>query len=221
MRILIVDDDPQLGLGLQDGLRRDGCSADWVKDADAAKQALRIDHFDVLVLDLALPERDDLSLLRELRQEGLTIPVLLLTSREFVSNRISGLDAGADDCLNKPFSLDELSARIRALARRSSVQTALLLRAGDLELDTVRHRVTVKHEEVDLSPKEYALLEALIGSPDQAVPRDRLQATAYDLPQEVESNAMEVHIHNLRRKIGKERILTVRGVGYQMVSKWL
>ena len=219
MRILIVGDDPQLGLGLQAGLRREGLAADWVKDGDAAEHALRMDRFDLLVLDPGLPDRDGLALLRKLRDEGVSIPVLILTAREAVSDLVAGPDAGADDYLAKPFNLDEVSGRIRALARKSRTQPAPLLRAGDLKLDRIRRRVTIKNRQVSLSRKEYALLEALIDSPDQAVSRARLQASAYDWKAEIESNAIEVHIHNLRRKIGRDRILTVRGIGYQVVSK--
>lgn len=219
MRILIVGDDPQLGLGLQTGLRREGLAADWVKDGDAAEHALRMDRFDLLVLDPGLPDRDGLALLRKLRDEGVGIPVLILTAREAVSDLMAGPDTGADDYLAKPFNLDEVSGRIRALARKSRTQPAPLLRAGDLKLDRIRRRVTIKNRQVSLSRKEYALLEALIDSPDQAVSRARLQANAYDWKAEIESNAIEVHIHNLRRKIGRDRILTVRGIGYQVVSK--
>lgn len=218
MRILIVEDDLLLGPGLQTGLGQDGYAADWVQTADAAEHALRIEHFDLMVLDLGLPRRDGLALLRDLRRDSICIPVLILTARDAVTDRVAGLDAGADDYLVKPFDLDELSARIRALTRRSRGQPAPLLQAGDLVLDTTLRQVTLKHRSLCLSPKEYALLEALMGSADRVVPRTRLEATAYGWEDDVESNAMEVHIHNLRRKLGKDRILTVRGVGYQLVS---
>ena len=218
MRILLVEDDPLLGPGLQTGLGQDGYAADWVQDADAAEHALRIEHFDLMVLDLGLPGRDGLALLRDLRRDSICIPVLILTARDAVTDRVAGLDAGADDYLVKPFDLDELSARIRALTRRSRGQPAPRLQAGDLVLDTTLRQVTLKRRLLCLSPKEYVLLEALMGSADRVVPRTRLQGTAYGWEEEVESNAMEVHIHNLRRKLGKDRILTVRGVGYQLVS---
>jgi DNA-binding response OmpR family regulator len=218
MRVLIVEDDPLLGPGLQTGLGQDGYAADWVQDADAAEHALRVEHFDLMVLDLGLPGRDGLSLLRDLRREGSGLPVLVLTARDAIPDRVSGLDAGADDYLVKPFDLDELSARVRALVRRSRGQSAPLLRAGDLTLDAKRRQVELKGRALSLSPKEYALIEALIGNADMVVPRARLQATAYGWQEDVESNALEVHIHNLRRKLGRERILTVRGVGYRLVS---
>jgi two-component system response regulator QseB len=218
MRILIVEDDLLLGPGLQAGLGQDGYAADWVQTADAAEHALRIEHFDLMVLDLGLPRRDGLALLRDLRRDSICIPVLILTARDAVTDRVAGLDAGADDYLVKPFDLDELNARIRALTRRSRGQPAPRLQAGDLVLDTTLRQVMLKNRPLCLSPKEYALLEALMGSADRVVPRTRLEATAYGWQDDVESNAMEVHIHNLRRKLGKDRILTVRGVGYQLVS---
>jgi DNA-binding response OmpR family regulator len=218
MRILIVEDDALLGSGLKTGLGQDGYAADWVHDADAAEHALRVEYFDLVVLDLGLPGRDGLALLRDLRRKGVDLPVLILTARDAVADRVAGLDAGGDDFLGKPFDLDELSARIRALTRRCCGQSASLMRAGDLALDTAGRQVTLGHRSLCLSPKEYSLLEALISNADQVVPRSRLQATAYGWQDDVESNALDVHIHNLRRKLGRQRILTVRGVGYQLVS---
>ncbi len=217
MRVLIVEDDPLLGPGLQTGLCQDGYAADWVRDADAAEHALRVEHFDLMVLDLGLPGRDGLALLSDLRSNGVCIPVLILTARDAIADRVAGLDFGADDYLVKPFDLDELGARIRALTRRTSGQPSPLLQAGDLVMDTIRRQVTLKGRPVCLSPKEYVLLEALLGNADHVVPRARLQATAYSWKEDVESNALEVHIHNLRRKLGKRRIFTVRGIGYRLV----
>jgi two-component system response regulator QseB len=218
MRILIVEDDASLGAGLKTGLGQDGYAADWVRDAAAAEHALRLEHFDLMVLDLGLPGRDGLALLRDLRRDGFCLPVLILTARDAVADRVEGLDAGADDYLVKPCDLDELNARIRALRRRSQGHAESVLRVGDLALDPAGRQVTLGDQLLCLSPREYALLEALLGTPDQAVPRARLQAAAYGWGDEVESNALEVHIHNLRRKLGKDRIQTVRGVGYQLVS---
>jgi DNA-binding response OmpR family regulator len=218
MRILIVEDDPLLGPGLQTGLGQDGYAADLVRDAGSAEHALRLEHFDLMVLDLGLPGRDGLSLLRDLRAEGMCLPVLILTARDALRDRVAGLDAGADDYLVKPFDLDELSARIRALMRRSRGQTAPLLQVGDLSLDSARRQAALKERTLCLSPREYALLEALMSDADRVVPRPRLQATIYGWHEDLESNALEVHIHNLRRKLGKERIVTVRGVGYRLVS---
>ncbi len=218
MRILIVEDDTLLGPGLKTGLGQDGYAADWVQDAEAAEHALRIEHFDLLVLDLGLPGRDGLSLLRDLRRDGFCLPVLILTARDAVADRVAGLDAGGDDFLIKPFDLDELSARIRALTRRSQGQPGPLTRFGDLALDTTRRQASLGHRTLCLSPKEYILLEALIRSADQVVSRAQLQSSAYGWQDDVESNTLDVHIHNLRRKLGKDRIVTVRGVGYRLIA---
>ena len=218
MRILIVEDDVLLGAGLKTGLGQDGYAADLVRDAAAAEHALALDHFDLVVLDLGLPGRDGLTLLRDLRHKGFCLPVLILTARDAVADRVEGLDAGADDYLLKPCDLDELSARIRALRRRSQGHAESTLKVGDLSLDPASRRVTRGGQSLCLSPREYALLETLLGSPDQPVPRARLQSAAYGWEDDVESNALEVHIHNLRRKLGKDRIQTVRGVGYRLVS---
>jgi two-component system response regulator QseB len=218
MRILIVEDDRQLGKGLKTGLGQDGYAVDWVQDADAAEHAIRMEHFDLVVLDLGLPGRDGLALLKDLRQEGFCIPVLILTARDAVADRVAGLDAGGDDFLVKPFDLDELNARIRALTRRSRGQPAPLIRIADLTIDTGSRQVTLERRPLCLSPKEFAVLEALASNLDQVVPRARLQETVYSWGDEVASNALEVHVHNLRRKLGKHRILTVRGVGYRLVS---
>ncbi|NEX21642.1 response regulator [Thiorhodococcus mannitoliphagus] len=219
MRILIIEDDPLLGPALKTGLAQDGYAADWVGTAALAEHALRVEHFDVAILDLGLPGRDGLSLLRDLRAQYVELPVLILTARDTVADKVAGLDAGADDYLVKPFDLDELTARIRALSRRSSGHAAALLHAGTLALDTRDHRATLAGSVLELSPKEYGLLETLIAHADHVVPRARLMAASYGWEDGLESNALEVHIHNLRNKLGKTRILTVRGVGYKLISE--
>ncbi|MGE5154574.1 MAG: response regulator [Bdellovibrio bacteriovorus] len=218
MRILIVEDDLDLGKGLKAGLGQDGYAADWVRDAEAADHAMRMEHFDLVVLDLGLPGRDGLDFLKDLRSQGICTPVLILTARDAVPDRVAGLDAGGDDFLIKPFDLDELSARIRALTRRSRGQPSTVLRIGDLSIDTASRQVTLKRRPLCLSPKEFAVLEALASQVDQVVPRARLQEMVYAWGDEVASNALEVHIHNLRRKLGQRRILTERGVGYRLVA---
>lgn len=218
MRILIVEDDQQLGKGLKAGLAQDGYAVDWVQDGVAAEHALRIEHFDLVVLDLGLPGRDGLTLLKLLRQEGFCVPVLILTARDTVADRVAGLDAGGDDFLIKPFDLDELNARIRALTRRSRGQPAPLLRIGDLQIDTGSRQVTLKRRPICLSPREFSILEALARDVNQVIPRARLQETVYSWGDDVASNTLEVHVHNLRRKLGRHRILTVRGVGYRLVA---
>jgi two-component system response regulator QseB len=218
MRILIVEDDPLLGPGLKTGLAQDGYAADWVQNAALAEHALRVEHFDVAVLDLGLPGRDGLTLLRDLRASGLTLPVLILTARDTVADKVAGLDAGADDYLANPFDLEELTARIRALTRRGSGHATPILRAGTLALDTQNRCLSLDGEALQLSPKEYALVETLIAHADHVVPRARLLAAGYSWEDQLESNALEVHIHHLRAKLGKQRVLTVRGVGYILVS---
>jgi two-component system response regulator QseB len=219
VRVLIVEDDALLGAGVQVGLRQESWTADWVRDADSAAHALRTEHFDALVLDIGLSGRDGLSLLRELRRQECPIPVLLLTARDGLEDRVAGLDAGADDYLVKPFDLPELAARLRALVRRSRGQSGAVQRAGELTLDVSRREVALDGHPLALSPKEFALLEILVGHADRPVPREQLHGTAYGWLGDIESNALEVHIHNLRRKLGKDRIQTVRGVGYRLVSQ--
>lgn len=218
MRILIVEDDLDLGKGLQQGLGQDGYAADWVQNAEAAEHAIRMEHFDLVVLDLGLPGRDGIDFLKDLRRQGSCVPVLILTARDTLPDRVSGLDSGGDDFLTKPFDLEELNARIRALARRSNGQASALVKIGDLGIDTARRQVTVKRRPVCLGAKEFAVLEALASHVDEVVPRARLEETVYSWGDEVASNALEVHVHNLRRKLGKQRIVTVRGVGYRLVS---
>lgn len=205
-------------MGLKVGLGQDGYAADWVQDAEAAEHAIRLEHFDLMVLDLGLPGRDGLALLRDLRGDGFCLPVLILTARDSVADRVTGLDAGGDDFLVKPFDLDELNARIRALTRRIRGQSGPLLQVGNLTLDAAKREVFLEGHPLGLPPKEYALLEALINRADQVVRRAQLQAAAYGWQDDVESNTLDVHIYNLRRKLGKERILTVRGVGYRLVT---
>jgi two-component system response regulator QseB len=218
LRVLIVEDDLLLGAGLQVGLRQDGHAADWAQDAASAAHALQLEHFDLVVLDLGLPDRDGLSLLRDLRRDGIELPVLILTARDSLEDRVTGLDAGADDYLIKPFDLDELNARVRALIRRGQGRRTTVLEAGALALDTVRRQVTLAGRPLCLPPKEYALCEALIVEQGKVVSRERLLAALYGWQQGPDGNPLDVHIHHLRRKLGKRRILTVRGVGYRLVS---
>ncbi len=218
MHILIVEDDPLLGPGLKMGLTQAGYAADWVGDAASAERMLHQETYDLILLDLGLPGRDGLAFLRDLRRAERRLPVLILTARDSIANRVEGLDAGADDYLVKPFDLDELGARVRALARRSHTPPARVLHLADLVLDTASRQAALGDRPLPLSPKEYALLEALACQADQIVPRTRLQSTLYGWGDDVDSNALEVHIHNLRRKLGKHRILTARGVGYRLVS---
>lgn len=216
MRLLIVEDDPLLGDGIQAGLKQAGYSADWVRDGVAAEQALANEAFDAVVLDLGLPRLSGLDLLRRLRAAGNTVPVLILTARDRVEDRVAGLDSGGDDYLVKPFDLHELAARLRALVRRSHGQAQPVLRIGALELDPAAHAVRFEGAPVDLSGREFSVLHALALNAGRVLSRDRLEQTLYGWGEEVESNAIEVHIHHLRRKLRADLIRTVRGVGYTM-----
>jgi two-component system response regulator QseB len=218
VRILLVEDDTLLGEGIRVGLRQDGYAVDWVTRGEAAEQALATDAFDLVVLDLGLPGRDGLSVLQHLRQAGDDTPVIILTARDTVADRIQGLDGGADDYLIKPFDLDELAARARALIRRSKGRTTPLLEFGRLTLDPASHQVIYKDQSVEMSPREFALLRILMENADRLVSKTRLQETLYGWDQDVESNAVEVHIHHLRKKLDAELIETVRGVGYRLAK---
>ena len=218
MRILLVEDDTLLGEGIRVGLRQDGYAVDWVTRGEAAEQALATDAFDLVVLDIGLPGQDGLSVLQQLRQGGNDTPVIILTARDTVADRIQGLDGGADDYLIKPFDLDELAARARALIRRSKGRTTPLLEFGRLTLDPASHQVIYKDQSVEMSPREFALLRILMENADRLVSKTRLQETLYGWDQDVESNAVEVHIHHLRKKLDAELIETVRGVGYRLAK---
>ena len=214
MRILLAEDDPLLGDGIRAGLGLEGDTVDWVTDGVAADQALATDEFDLLVLDLGLPRRDGMEVLRGLRKRGDVTPVLILTARDKVADRVAGLDAGADDYLSKPFDLDELLARVRALTRRHTGRAQPLLEHGQLRLDPATHQVSLGGEPVELAPREYALLRLLLEQRGKVLSRTRLVEALYGWDGELESNAIEVHVHHLRRKLGNELIRTVRGIGY-------
>ena len=216
MRILIVEDDATLGDGLLEGLRQAGFAADWVRDGAAADRALAGESFAAVVLDLSLPRVDGRELLRRLRARGDRTPVLVLTSRDGVGDRIAGLDAGADDYVIKPVALGELAARLRALLRRGAGEAAPVLRVGELAIDPSAHRVSWRGEDVELGPREYAVLEALARAAGQVLSREQLEERLYEWDRALASNAIEVHVHHLRRKLAPELIRTVRGVGYLM-----
>jgi two-component system, OmpR family, response regulator QseB len=216
LRILLVEDDDMLGDAVREGLHQEGYVVDWVHDEGAALAALSTSSFSALVLDLGLPDGDGLSVLRWLRQNGRATPVVIVTARDRVSDRIGGLDAGADDYLIKPFDLDELAARIRALLRRKSGRSEPVIEYQGVVLDPATHRVTRDGAEVALSPREFALLQLLLERPGVILSRAQIEERLYGWGEEVESNAVEVHIHGLRRKLGAQFILTVRGVGYRL-----
>ena len=219
MRLLLVEDDSMIGAAAQQGLRQEGHTVDWVRDGREAELAVSGKVHDVVLLDLGLPRRDGLSLLREWRAKGIDIAVVIITARDAVTDRIAGLDAGADDYLVKPFDLDELAARVRAVARRRAGRSESMLRIGDLEIDTATKRVKWKGGEVAVSAREYALLEALADRPGAYLTRAQLEERLYGWDEEIASNAVEVHIHALRRKLDSTSIRNVRGLGYTLAKE--
>lgn len=216
MRVLLVEDDELLGSAVQAGLEQSGFTVDWLRDGRQASLALQSDEPDLLVLDLGLPGKDGLTVLNELRARKSSLPVLILTARDTVEERITGLDTGADDYLVKPFDLGELIARLRAISRRRNGRGTSLIYCGDLVFDPVAHCISIDGREIQLHAKENAILEALLQRPGLPLSRERLEQILYGWGEGVESNAVEVHIHHLRRKLGKARILTIRGVGYMI-----
>jgi two-component system response regulator QseB len=218
MRILLAEDDAMIGESLCRGLRQDGFTVDWVRDGRAAELALAERVHDLLLLDLGLPRKQGLDVLGGMRRRGDSRPVLIITARDAVADRVAGLDSGADDYLVKPFELDELSARIRALLRRGAGRASAVVRYGGIELEPATHAVRVDGEAVSLSAREFALIEALLARPGATMSRAQLEEKLYGWNEPVESNAVEVHIHSLRKKLGAERIRNVRGVGWRVAQ---
>mgnify|MGYP001826418601 FL=1 len=216
MRVLLVEDDELLGSAVQEGLEQSGYMVDWLRDGGQAASALQDEEPDILVLDLGLPGKEGLTVLKELRARDSSLPVLILTARDTVEDRIAGLDFGADDYLVKPFDLGELSARLRAISRRRGGRASPLIQYGDMVFDPAARTVSVDGAEVNLSAKAMAILEALLERPGMPLSRERLEQIVYGWGEGVESNAVEVHIHQLRKKLGKDRIRTIRGLGYMM-----
>ncbi|MDD5035787.1 MAG: response regulator [Methylococcaceae bacterium] len=214
MRILLVEDDPMIGKSVQIALKREGHAVDWVRDGLAAELSLANGVYELLLLDLGLPRKSGLEILQGLRGKKNAMPVLILTARDAVSDRVKGLDAGADDYLIKPFDLDELSARIRALLRRQGGRAEPLIEHGPLRVNPVSHEVELNGTPIVLSAREFALLSALLERPGIPLSRSQLEERIYGWGEEVESNTVEVYIHSLRRKLGQGWIVNVRGVGY-------
>lgn len=216
MRVLLAEDDALLGDGLRTGLRQQGFQVDWVRDGDAADHELRSGVYAAAVLDLGLPRRDGLAVLAAARAANVATPVLVLTARDALPDRIRGLDGGADDYVVKPVDLGELAARLRALVRRAAGQPRERLQHGDLALDPAARRVSRAGFDVDLSTREFDLLLALMLAAGRVLTRDTLEQQLYGWGREVDSNSIEVHVHHLRRKLGAGVVDTVRGVGYRL-----
>jgi len=214
MRVLVVEDDRMIAKGLHTALKQDGYAVDGVSDGASAAAALRSSRFDLVLLDLGLPERDGLDVLRELRSRGDATPVIIVTARDDVQNRIQGLDAGADDYIIKPFDLDEVAARMRSVLRRAAGRGDPSIRHRGITLDPVAHTVERGGEPVVLSAHEFSVLEALMQRPGAVLSRAQLEDRLYGWSEGIESNAIEVYVHGLRRKLGNDAIRTLRGVGY-------
>ena len=219
MRVLLVEDDPMIGESIRKGLRQDGYVVDWVLDGRAAEVAVDSEPYAIVLLDLGLPRKDGLAVLEGLRKRNNRVPVLILTARDAVADRVRGLDRGADDYLVKPFDLDELAARIRAVLRRQAGRAEPVVTFGMLTLNPATRKVSHRGRDVPVSTREFALLQALLERPGATLSRSQLEERLYGWGEEVASNSVEVHIHNLRRKLGEGTIRTVRGAGYSIATE--
>lgn len=216
MRILLVEDDKMIGESLHKALRQSGYSVNWAQDGDAGDAALRGEKYDLAILDLGLPEKSGLEILAGLRKRQNAMPVLILTARDTVSERVKGLDLGADDYMLKPFALEELEARIRSLLRRQAGQAGEWLEYHDVRLNPKTHEAQYRGEKVSLSGREFALMFALIKNPEAVLSKSQLEESLYGWNEEVASNAIEVHIHQIRKKLDSHIIRTIRNIGYTL-----
>ncbi|MEZ5707362.1 MAG: response regulator transcription factor [Burkholderiaceae bacterium] len=218
MKLLLAEDDAMLGTSMEKGLSRAGFTVDWVRSGSHAQGALQTHEYDAVLLDLGLPGITGLDLLKNWRQQSNHTPVLVVSARDAVSDRVTGLNLGADDYLPKPFDLDELIARIHALVRRHARRSQSVLQLGRLCLDPLLHRATLGERDLALSPREFKLLHALLEKPGHVLSVEQLEDRLYGWDDEVASNAIEVHLHNLRRKLAEPWVRNVRGVGYKVVE---
>ncbi len=216
MRILLIEDDPLIGDGIKAGLNRHGVVTDWVEDGRAGREALSLSEYDAVVLDLSLPGLDGLDILRQWRASGRTEPVLVLTARGAIDQRVEGLNLGADDYLGKPFALEELLARLRSLVRRSRGAPTAMLGHGAVVFNPESRTTTLEGKEISLSPKETALLELFLLNRRTVLSKSFIEEKLYPWGEEVSSNAVEVHVHHIRRKLGNAFIRTAHGMGYAL-----
>jgi len=219
MRLLLVEDDAMIGESIEEELREQGYAVDWVHDGAAAELALQTQDYDLMLLDLGLPRKQGLEVLTDYRGRGGETPVLIITAQDAIDDRVRGLDAGSDDYLVKPFDLEELNARIRALLRRSSGRASPEIHYHELVLNPATHEVDFRGQTLNLSAREFAVLHALMDPPGEVVPRKRLEEKLYSWGEEVESNTLDVFIHHLRKKLDADLIRTVRGVGFKLANK--
>jgi two-component system response regulator QseB len=215
VRLLLVEDDEQLGAGIRKALMRDGDHVDWLTDGEQALSAIRSEDFELIILDLQLPGKDGISVLQSMRREGIDTPVLIMTARDTVDERVLGLDSGADDYVVKPVELKELRSRVRALSRRSHGIAAPEVQFGELRINNATQQVWFRGAEVDLNRREFVVLSEFVNKPGQVLARGQLEEALYGWDEGVESNALEVHIHHLRRKLDGKLIKTIRGIGYR------
>jgi two-component system response regulator QseB len=214
MRVLLIEDDQLLGDAIKQGLIQDGHTVDWIPDGINGEAAIYAEHFDICILDLGLPRRSGLEILKNTRNKGIDIKIIILTALDRPEDKVAGLDAGADDYLTKPFNLTELTARLRALQRRATGRTSNEIVHNNIILDPISFNVKVDNKSIVIPPKEFALLQKLLENTGKVITKDALEQALYSWDNEVDSNALEVHIHHLRKKIGNNVIRTVRGVGY-------
>ncbi|MHA4870923.1 response regulator transcription factor [Duganella sp. PWIR1] len=218
MRLLLIEDDPMIGESMEEVLRRENYAVDWVRDGDNALLALRQDIYDLVLLDLGLPSKPGIQVLERYRVLGGAAPVLIVTARDATSSRVEGLDSGADDYLVKPFEVDELLARVRALLRRGKAPTQALVRHRGLQVDMACHVASLNGEPLHLPAREFAVLRALLDVPGRVISKAQLEDKVYGWGEEIESNAIDVYIHHLRKKLGNDFIQNVRGVGYKLAA---
>lgn len=219
MRLLLVEDDESLGDAVKTGLTQFGYIVEWLKDGETARGIIKTDSFELIILDLSLPKLSGMRLLQTVRNDQNTTPIIILTARDSIDDRIKGLDNGADDYITKPFDLNELSARIRALIRRSQGRADTVLQYGNVTLDPAAHTVMVDQELINVPRREFALLQKLLENSGHVLSRDQLMQSIYSWDEDVDSNVLEVHIHNLRKKLNANYIRTIRGIGYMAEKK--